>query len=93
MDVNGINSNVSSVNNAQNSSLDKVTTAHNVNKKPDDSSNLEISDSLRLQRSDLSQSLQNLNQGIASTKIASDGLQNQKEILGKIEEKLTPPGE
>ncbi len=88
MDVNGINSNINSVNNTQGSQLERVSSSPELNKTSDGSSALELSDSARLQRSDLSQSLQNLNQGIALTKVASNGLESQKEILGNIKDKL-----
>jgi len=88
MEVNSINSNINSVNNAQNSSLERIATGLKINQASDDASSLSISDALKSQRSDLSQSLQNLNQGIALTRIATDGLENQQEILGNIREKL-----
>ena len=88
MEINNINSNINNVNQSQNSSLEKISTGLKINQAADDAASLSISDSLRLQRSDLSQSLQNLNQGIALTRIASDGLENQQEILGDIKQKL-----
>ncbi len=88
MEVNGLNSNINSVNNAQNTSLERLSTGLKINKSSDDASSLAISDALRLQRSGLSQSLENLNTGIALTRVASSGLENQKEILGQIKEKL-----
>jgi len=88
MEINNINSNINNVNQSQNSSLERISTGLKINQAADDAASLSISDSLRLQRSDLSQSLQNLNQGIALTRIASDGLDNQQEILGDIRQKL-----
>jgi len=88
MEVNSLNSNINSVNNAQNSSLERISTGSKINQASDDASSLAISDALRLQRSDLSQSLQNLNEGIALTRIATDGLQSQQEILENIKQKL-----
>jgi len=88
MEVNSINSNINSVNNTQNSSLERISSGSKINQASDDASSLAISEALLLQRSDLSQSLQNLNQGIALTRIATDGLDNQQEILGNIREKL-----
>lgn len=88
MAIDGINSNVNNISNTQNTHLEKLSTGLKINQSADDASSLSISDALRLQRSDLSQSLQNLNQGIALTRIASDGLESQKEILGDIREKL-----
>jgi len=88
MEINGLNSNINSVNNTQNTSLERIASGLQINQASDDASSLAISDALRLQRSDLSQSIQNLNQGIALTRIASDGLDNQKEILEQITTKL-----
>ncbi|NQY95009.1 MAG: flagellin, partial [Campylobacteraceae bacterium] len=88
MAIDGINSNINNVTNLQNSSLERISSGSKINQASDDASSLSISESLRLQRSDLSQSLQNLNQGIALTRIASAGLENQQEILGDIKVKL-----
>jgi len=88
VELNGINSNLNSVNNAQNTSVERISTGSQINQASDDASSLSISDALRLQRSDLSQSIQNVNQGIALTRIASDGIENQKEILEQISTKL-----
>ena len=87
MEINNLNSHINNVN-AQNGSLGKIATGLKINQTADDAASLSISDSLQLQRSDLSQSLQNLNQGIALTRIASGGLEYQQEILGEIKEKL-----
>ena len=88
MAIDGINSNINNVSHAQNTSLERISTGLKINKASDDASGLSLSDSLRFQRSDLSQSLQNVNEGIALTRIASDGLSNQKEILEDIRGKL-----
>ena len=88
MSIDSINSNIGNLNNVQSGSLERISTGQKIENASDDASSLAISDALRLQRSDLSQSLKNLNQGIALTRIATDGLQSQKEILGDIREKL-----
>lgn len=88
MEINSLSSNLNSVNNAQNNSVERLSSGTKINQASDDASNLFISEALKLQRSDLSQSLQNLNQGIALTRIASDGLDSQKEILEQISTKL-----
>ena len=75
-----VNNNINNVNNAQHGTLEKVATGLKVNQAADDASNLVISDALQSRRSDLAQSLQSLNEGIALTRIASDGIENQKEL-------------
>ncbi len=88
MAIDSINSNINNVTNLQNSSLERISTGSKINQASDDASSLAISDALQLQRSGLSQSLQNLNEGIALTRIASSGLESQKEILETIRQKL-----
>ena len=88
MEINSLSSNLNSVNNAQNNSVERISSGSKIEQTPDDASNLVISDALKLQRSDLSHSLKNLNEGIALTRIATDGLDNQKQLLEEISTKL-----
>lgn len=91
MAIDGINSNVNnlnSVNNTHQNPLEKIATGLKINQAADDASNLVISEALQGRRSDLAQSLENSNQGIALTRIATDGLESQKDLLVDVRDKL-----
>ncbi|MEA3354765.1 MAG: flagellin [Campylobacterota bacterium] len=64
--------------------LEKIGSAKAINKAADDPSGLAISDSLGVQKSSLTQSLQNMNSGIAMTTIAQGGIKEQQTILENI---------
>jgi flagellin len=82
MEVNNISSqNLTNLNNVSSKSLERISTGLAINKASDDASSLVISDALRLQRSELAQSVQNLNEGIAMTRIADSALADQKGLL------------
>jgi flagellin len=83
MEVNNIsNNNISSVNNLQqNRTLEKVAAGLRINKAADDAASLVISENLIIQKSELSRSIENYNEGIAMSNIAQSGLESQKEIL------------
>lgn len=88
MEVNSVNPNITGLNNAQSGSIERVSTGSKINQVSDDASKLILSDALNAKRSELSQSLQNINEGLALTKIASDALTQQQDILETIREKL-----
>lgn len=79
-----VNNNINNINNTQSSSLEKIATGLKINQAADDASSLLISESLQSKRSGLAQSLENLNQGIALSNIATNGLQNQQDILSDV---------
>jgi len=87
MDVNNINQ----VNNLGNVS---TQTTHNVNNtkavasNEKDASNVTIKDLTQGDRNTLSLTLQTLNEGIATSKIAQDALQKQEEIFNNISQKI-----
>ncbi len=68
----------------QQSSLEKIGSALAINKASDDASGLAIGSELGVQKSSLSQSVENMNSGIALTNIAQSGLSEQKNILENI---------
>lgn len=85
MEVNNISSqNLNNLNNVSGQSLEKIASGSSLTKASDDASSLFISEALSVQRNELAQSLQNLNDGIAMTRIAEDSLLEQKSILEQI---------
>jgi len=68
----------------QQNSLDRLGSASAINKASDDPSGLTIGTSLGIEKSSLSQSVENMNSGIAMSNIAQSGLSNQKDILENI---------
>jgi flagellin len=83
MEINNINQ-LSTLGSTQQNSLEKIPTGLSIDDAKDNTSSLSISNSLKVQRSELSQSLQNLNSGIAATTIASKGIDSQIDILSNM---------
>lgn len=65
-------------------SLERIGTALEINKASDNSAGLEIVGELRSEQNALSQSLKNMNSGIAMSNIAQSGLSSQQELLENI---------
>ncbi len=84
MNINSSYTNLQSINDVQSTSLEKIGTALAINKASDDASGLAIADALGLQKSSVSQSLENMNSGIAMSNIAQSGISSQKELLENI---------
>jgi len=86
MNINSVNNyGIDSVGNAQSSALEKIATGLSINSASDNSSSLAIATNLNVQRSTLNQSLSNVNSGIAVSNIAQGGINEQKNILEKIQ--------
>jgi len=68
----------------QGASLEKLSSAMAINSASDDASSLAIATNLGVQESGLSQTLENMNSGIAMSNIAQSGLSSQKDILENI---------
>mgnify|MGYP003571693946 CR=1 FL=1 len=89
MDVNNIQNNINNLNNVQQQNLDKTAASQGAKQVTNDEAlNLTISQVYQKQRDELSQSLQNLNEGIAVTEIAKKGLQSQENSLKDIQQEL-----
>ncbi|MEA2050400.1 MAG: flagellin [Campylobacterota bacterium] len=85
MDINtSYNTNLQSLSGVQTTSLEKLSSALAINKAADDASGLQISDNLGIQKSSLTQEIENMNSGIAMSTIAQDGIASQKELLEDI---------
>jgi len=76
--------NAYNVNNVNASSIERLSTGLAINKASDDASGLAIADKLGVQKSSLSQSVENTTSGIALTNIAQGGISNQQDILENI---------
>lgn len=87
MDVNSINSNISTLNTSSSLNLDKVSSSKSVSKISEDSTNLYINE-YNKKRDELSSNVQSLNDGIAVTKIAQDSIDKQQSYLKNIQTKL-----
>jgi flagellin len=83
MDIN-TSYNIQGLAGVQANSLEKLASAKAVNKAADDASGLAISDNLGLQKSSLTQSIENMNSGIAMSTIAQGGIREQESILENI---------
>ncbi|MEA2018935.1 MAG: flagellin [Campylobacterota bacterium] len=84
MNINSSYTSLQNINDVQSSSLEKIGTALAINKASDDASGLAIADALGSQKSSVSQSLENMNSGIAMSNIAQSGISSQKELLENI---------
>ncbi len=71
-----------------NQSLNRISTGLEINSAADDASSLSISDKLRTEASGLSQSIDNVNSGLASLQIADKSISEQSNILDTVKEKL-----
>ncbi|PLY05364.1 MAG: hypothetical protein C0625_15160 [Arcobacter sp.] len=87
MDVNSINNSISTLNNIPQQQVDRSSAAGQIDNS-DEFLKLSIND-YNKRRDELSASLQAFNQGIGISKIAQDGLHNQKENLQNIKKTLT----
>ena len=87
MDINSINSNVSSLNTSSSLGLEKASSANKANKINEESSNLYIND-YNKKRDELSSNVQSLNDGIAVSKIAQNSIEKQQNYLTNIQTKL-----
>jgi flagellin len=84
MNIDSSYTNVQNIYDLQSTSLEKLGSALAINKASDDASGLAIANALGAQKSELSQSIENMNSGIAMSNIAQDGISKQKEILENI---------
>ena len=87
MDVNSINSNISTLNTSSSLNLEKVSSSKPINKISEDSTNLYINE-YNKKRDELSLNVQSLNEGIAITKMAQNSIEKQQEYLGNVQTKL-----
>ncbi len=87
MDVNSINSNISTLNTSSSLHLEKASSSKSINKISEDSANLYISE-YNKKRDELSLNVQSLNEGIAVTKIAQNSIEKQQDYLKNIQTKL-----
>lgn len=87
MDINSINSNVSSLNTSSSLGLEKTGSASKISKINEEGSNLYINE-YNKKRDELSLNVQSLNEGIAVTKIAQNSLEKQQSYLNNIQTKL-----
>lgn len=65
-------------------SLERIGSALAINKASDDPSGLAIGSALGIEKSSLSQAVENMNNGIAMSNIAQAGLSNQNDLLENI---------
>lgn len=84
---NNIQFNQSAYLNAANA-LNKISTGLELNSSSDDSSALSIAQALQSQSSGISQSIDNVNSGMATLQIADGAMSKQSEILDQVKEKL-----
>lgn len=76
------------INNTSNNVLEKVATGLAINQASDDASGLAIADQLRVQSGTLSQSIQNVNSGVALTNITTNAIGEQKQLLQNIKDEV-----
>ncbi len=76
------------IDNSASNILEKVAAGLEINKASDNPSALAIADQLRLQSNSISQSIENVNSGIALANIADSGLTQQKTILENIQSEI-----
>lgn len=84
MNINSSYTSLQNINDVQSSSLEKIGSALAINKASDDASGLAIANALGSQNDALSQSIENMNSGIAMSNIAQGGLSSQQELLENI---------
>ena len=87
MDVNSINSNVSSLNTSSSLGLERAASTNKTGKISEEGSNLYISE-YNKKRDELSLNVQSLNDGIAISKIAQNSIEKQQNYLSNIQTKL-----
>ncbi|PLY05158.1 MAG: flagellin [Arcobacter sp.] len=71
-----------------NQALNRIATGSSINSAADNASGLAISDNLNAQASGISQSIDNVNSGIASLQIGDQAIKEQSSILDQVKEKL-----
>lgn len=71
-----------------NQSLNRISTGSEINSAADDVSGLLISENLKVQASGISQSIDNVNSGIALLQIGDQAIAEQSNILDQVKEKL-----
>ncbi|NVJ53505.1 MAG: flagellin [Campylobacteraceae bacterium] len=71
-----------------NQSLNRIASGKEITSAADDASSLAISDQLRTEASGISQSIDNINSGLASLQIADKSISEQSNILDTVKEKL-----
>lgn len=71
-----------------NQSLNRIATGLEINSAADDASGLAISENLKVQASGISQSIDNVNSGIALLQIGDQAIGEQSNILDQVKEKL-----
>ncbi|WP_072680738.1 flagellin [Arcobacter sp. LA11] len=71
-----------------NQALNRIATGLDINSAADDASGLAIAENLRVQTSGISQSIDNVNSGLASLQIADKAISEQSNILDTVKEKL-----
>ncbi len=84
MDVNSINSSISTLNTSSSLGLEKTSSSKSINKINQDSTNLYISD-YNKKRDELSLNVQSLNEGIAISNIAQNAIDKQQEYLKNVQ--------
>ncbi len=84
MNINSSYTSLPNINDVQSTSLEKIGSALAINSASDDASGLAIADALGLQKTSLTQTIDNMNSGIAMGNIAQSGISSQKEILENI---------
>lgn len=89
MDVNSISNNIGNLNPVAQQNLDRTNNTHASSQiVKDEAINLTISQVYQQKRDELSQDLQSLNEGIAFTEIAKQGLEKQSKSLENIQQEL-----
>lgn len=71
-----------------NQALNKISSGLDINSAADDASGLAIAEKLNVQSSGISQSIDNVNSGLASLQIADQAVSEQSNILDTVKEKL-----
>lgn len=71
-----------------NQALNRIATGIELNSASDDASALSIVQNLQVQSSGISQSIDNVNSGLAALQISDGALSNQSEILDEVKQKL-----
>jgi len=84
MNINSSYVNAYDISGIQQNSLERIGSALAINKASDDPSGLAIGSALGVEKSSLSQAVENMNSGIAMSNIAQGGLSEQKNILDNI---------
>lgn len=84
MNINSAYVNAYDISDIQSSSLERLSSSQAINKVADNPASLLIADQLDVQKSTLTQSLENVSSGIAMSSIAQDGISAQKYILENI---------